>query len=172
MPGTVFTVKAYDSALNLSASSTSYEYSDTNLIGRWFAGGETLADVSGYTPAGTHDGVIVGANPGALAFSTDLPPGQSGKSLDLTANGAGQQVGVVITNTSTRDSSYRPTFDDDIRYGLTVSFWYKGDFGTWEGPVGKRGVEGGWETRVPDRNCGWGIRKNGSGQLTWTIRSS
>ena len=170
--GAIYTVKAYDSALNLSAASTSYEVSDTNLIGRWFAGAETLADVSGYTPAGTHDGVIVGANPEALAYSDDVPPGQTGKSLDLTANGAGKQVGVVITNSSTRDSSYRPTFDDDIRYGLQVSFYYKGDFAYYEGPVGKRGVEGVGDYWVPDDTTGWGIRKaGGAGQLSWTIRS-
>jgi len=169
--GAIYAVKAYDSALNLSAASYNYEACGTNLIGRWFAGGETLADVSGFTPTGTHDGVVVGANPEALAYSDDVPPGQTGKSLDLTANGAGKQIGVVINNSSTRDAAYRSTFDDEIRYGFLVSFWYKGDFPAWEGPVSKRGVEGPGDYWVPDATTGWGIRKTDAGQLAWTIRS-
>lgn len=165
--GTIITVKAYDSATNLSAASVSYKYSGSDLIGQWFTGAASLADVSGYTPAGTHDGMIVGANPGALAYSADVPPGSNGMSLDLTANGLGSQVGVAIKNSSTRDPSYRPTFDDEIKYGFRVSFWYKGTNTDGEGVVGKRGVEGGNPQRIPDYNTGWAPRKSGA---NWTLR--
>jgi hypothetical protein len=43
-----------------------------SLIGQWLNGPANLADASGYSPAGTHNGYIVGA--GHYRFTNDLPP--------------------------------------------------------------------------------------------------
>ncbi|WP_193211647.1 LamG-like jellyroll fold domain-containing protein [Luteolibacter marinus] len=116
----------------------------TALVGHWVSGNENLADESGYTVAGTHDGVAVGGNAGLLAYSTDVPAGFSGKSLDLSAG----NVAVMIENSSTSDPSYLNTFDDTIRSQITVAFWAKGFPGEWSPWVAKGGEGGiGWQVR-------------------------
>ena len=64
---------------NVTGSATS---SNANLIiqspsvvGEWLAGATNLTDVSGYSPAGTHDGYIVGT--GHYLFTNDVPLGQA-----------------------------------------------------------------------------------------------
>ncbi|MCF7730817.1 MAG: hypothetical protein K9N23_03980 [Akkermansiaceae bacterium] len=117
----------------------------TTLVGQWFAGEETLADTSGYTSAGTHDGVAIGGNAGSLAFNADDVPLQfSGSSLDLTAG----NVGVMINNSATTDTGYLDTYDGASRDQLTVAFWAKGFPGVWGAWVSKRGEDGiGWQVR-------------------------
>lgn len=130
------------------------------LVGRWVSGGESLADQSGFTPAGTHDGVAVGGNTGGLAYSPDLPPGFSGKSLDLTAG----NVGVMISNSATTDAAYVNTFDEQVRGQLTVSFWAKGFPGTWAPWVSKGGENGvGWQLRRVDNDPVSGFTIRGLG---------
>jgi hypothetical protein len=134
----------------------------TALVGRWVSGAETLADVSGYTTPGTHDGVAVGGNAGLLGYSSDVPPGFSGKSLDLRAG----NVGVMISNSATTDGgTYANTFDDQIRGHLTLSFWAKGFPGMWSPWVSKGGENGvGWQLRRVDNDpvAGFTIRGLGN----------
>ncbi len=113
------------------------------LVGHWGSGAETLADTSGYTAAGTHDGVAVGGNAGLLAYSTDVPSGFSGKSLDLSAG----NVAIMIQNSATSDGGYLTTFDDQSRSQITVAFWAKGFPGDWSPWVAKNGEGGGWQMR-------------------------
>jgi hypothetical protein len=114
------------------------------LIGRWFPGAASLADWSGFTPPGTHNGVAIGGNAGALAYSTEVPPGFSGQSLDLTAG----NVGVMIANSANTDPGYLPTFDTTIATNFSVAFWAKGMPGEWAPWVAKRGESGiGWQLR-------------------------
>lgn len=131
------------------------------LIGHWFNGAEDLSDKSGHTPAGTHDGMIVGANPELLAYSTDVPAGFQGKSLDLTANAAGT-VAVVITNSANSDGGYLPTFDTEISSAFSVAVWAKGVPGTWNGFVSKYG----------EGSSGWQIRRGGGNTEAFTIRGT
>ena len=119
------------------------------LIGHWFSGAAGLTDTSGYTPAGTHDGMVVGANPEGLRYSTDVPAGFGGQSLDLTANGtANTTVGVVVTNSANFDGGYLTTFDTGISSAFSVALWAKGVPNGWDGFVSKRGEDGiGWQMR-------------------------
>jgi hypothetical protein len=133
------------------------------LIGHWFGGAANLADTSAFTPPGTHDGVLVGANPEALAFSTDVPAGHSGLSLDLTTNGnSGTTVGVVVTNSAAADAAYLPTFDTGISSAFSVALWAKGVPGTWNGFVSKRGEDG----------IGWQVRRGGGDTEAFTVRGT
>ncbi len=92
------------------------------LIGHWLSGPASLADSSGYTPAGTHDGMAVGANAGLLAWTNDLPEaGFTGQSLNLMAG----SVGVLITNSAVTDGNYQTTFDAGISNMFSVAFWMK-----------------------------------------------
>jgi len=118
------------------------------LIGHWLSGAENLNDSSGFTAAGTHDGVA--QNSGTLSYSSDLPNGFSTdkKSLNLPGN-----VGVMIKNSSPEDgATYLPTFDGDINSQFTISFWAKGMPGTWNPWVSKGGENG----------TGWQLRRNGN----------
>jgi hypothetical protein len=117
---------------------------EPKLIGHWLDGTADLVDKSGFTPAGTHDGVAVGANAGLLAYSSDVPAGYSGQSLDLSAG----NVGVLIANSANFDTGYLPTFDTDIQDTFTVAFWAKGFPTDWNPWVSKRGEGGiGWQLR-------------------------
>lgn len=128
-----------------------------DLVGRWFTGAESLADVSGFTTPGTHDGVAFGGNAGGLAYSTDVPPGFTGKSLDLSAG----NVGVQVSNSATADAGYLNTFDEGVSGQLSVAFWAKGFPGDWSPWVGKRGED----------NIGWQVRRfAGSSGPCFTIR--
>jgi hypothetical protein len=117
----------------------------TALIGHWAAGAETLADTSGFTTAGTHDGVAAGGNAAALAFSSDEAPlSFGGSALDLRAG----NVGVLVSNSSTADGGYVNTFDAGIANQCTISFWAKGYVDTWVPWVSKKGEDGaGWQVR-------------------------
>jgi hypothetical protein len=133
------------------------------LIGHWFNGAADLTDKSSYTPAGTHDGMVVGANPEALAYSADVPAGFSGQSLDLTANAtAGVTVGVVVTNSAATDAGYQTTFDAGISSAFSVALWAKGVPSAWNGFASKRGEDG----------IGWQIRRSGGDTEAFTVRGT
>jgi hypothetical protein len=141
-----YTVTAQDGISNKTYTVTVIVDGPPVLIGHWASGAETLADTSGYTPAGTHNGVAVGSNAGSLGWSTDVPAGFTGKSLDLTAG----NVGVMIPNTATNDAGYRTTFDQGVNTRITVTSWVKGPGTPANDVVSKSG-------RTPR---GWAIRAN------------
>ncbi len=116
----------------------------TTLIGHWVSGAANLADTAGFTPPGTHDGVAVGPNAAALAYSMDVPPDFSGKSLNLTAG----NVAVSINNTKISDGAYTNTFDNSsVRSLFTITFWAKGFPASWQPWVSKEGESVGWQVR-------------------------
>ena len=118
-----------------------------SVIGEWFKGTASLADVSGYTPAGTHNGFIIGN--GHYAFTNDAPPGKTGQSIYFFNN----DTGMAITNTSTLDENYTNTFDDPIQTAFTVAFWARGYPGQWSPWVSKGGENGvGWQFRDGGNN--------------------
>ncbi|MGA2853886.1 MAG: LamG-like jellyroll fold domain-containing protein, partial [Verrucomicrobiota bacterium] len=130
------------------------------LVGEWFAGNTNLADVSGYQPAGTHDGYVIA---GSYSFSSDVPPLRPGKSLNIAANS-----GIAISNSSTLDAAYTNTFDDTIHDAMSVTFWAKGFPGSWSwNPcVSKYGEGPGWQFREgggPGQIPCWTVRDNGTG---------
>lgn len=113
------------------------------FVGHWLSGAANLSETSGYRAAGTHDGVAVGTT-SALVYSTEVPPGCTGQSLDLRSG----NVGVMITNSSTTDGAYLNTYDDVMRGKCTVAFWAKGFPGGWNPWLCKRGESGvGWQLR-------------------------
>ncbi|HOB32158.1 MAG TPA: hypothetical protein PKH32_04680, partial [Verrucomicrobiota bacterium] len=131
------------------------------LLGHWLAGSPDLTDVSGFRPAGTHDGMIVGFG-SVYYFTNDVPPGATG----MNALYLGGDVAVAIANTSTAlDVGYMDTFDDTINNRFTVMFWAKGfPPGTWAPAfVAKRGED----------NVGWQIRRlSGNGNPGFTLRGT
>jgi hypothetical protein len=149
---------ALASAIGAAALFATATPARADLVGHWLSGAENLEDTSGFTAAGTHDGVAVGDNAGLLAYSTDLPPGfTTGKSLDLTAG----NVAVQVANSATTDGGYLPTFDSGVSSQLTVSFWAKGMPGNWSPWVSKRGEE----------DIGWQVRRMGGDPIAgFTVR--
>jgi hypothetical protein len=135
----------------------------TNIIGAWLAGSATLADVSGYSPAGVHDayGITGTSTPTSSygAFTSDIPPGMGGKSLAFTGTS-----GLAISNSSTLDASYTNTFDEGITNGggVTVTVWAKGWPGQWNPWVSKFGESG----------VGWQLRSGPGNAATWTVRGT
>jgi hypothetical protein len=160
-PGVInITAGAVVGSTSLATVNTVYA---TNMIGHWISGSADLADSSGFTPAGTHQGMVVGNNPGSLAFSPDVPAGFSGNSLDLTANVVDGSVGVAISNSATADAGYLTTFDDGIAYSFSVALWTKGLPGSWNPFISKRGEDG----------IGWQVRRHGGDPTeTFTIRGA
>jgi hypothetical protein len=132
-----------------------------NLVGQWFAGAPSLADVSGHAPAGTHDGTL-STNGGTMQWSSDLPPGGAPGGSALQLNNAG----IIIGNTSTNDTGYESTFDVAISNAMTVTCWAKGWPGAWNPFVCKYG-----ET-TPSPTGGWQLRNDGNNNLSpcWTLR--
>ena len=120
------------------------------LVGHWLPGTATIADVSGYEPAGTHDGFFFNTN-GSVNnawFTNDVPPiATGGQSLYFATNA---DTVLAITNTSILDLSYTNTFDDPLTNGLTLMFWAKGAPGAWSwNPwVSKHGEVEGWQFRT------------------------
>jgi hypothetical protein len=138
-----------------------------NLVGEWLAGPTSLADSSGYSPAGTHDGYgVTGSGTRAynFVFTNDVPPNATGKSLLFQGNTA-----IAITNSSTLDASYINTYDDTLSSAMTVAFWAKGLPGGWNPWVSKYGEsEAGWELRLGGNGtepC-WTVRDNNAGSYT------
>jgi hypothetical protein len=133
------------------------------VVGAWLMGATNLADVSGYSPAGTHDGYGVkgaGVLSSSYSFTNDVPTGETGSnSLWLYAG----NTGIAITNSSTLDSNYSNTFDDTISNSFTVTCWAKGSLGAWNSFVTKSG----------DSGTGWALREGSAGGIgCWTVRGS
>ena len=127
------------------------------LVGEWLNGSASLADVSGYSPTGTHDGYAVGG--GNYVFTNDVPPGKAGQSL-FFYNG---DTAIAVSNSSTLDANYTNTFDDQISTAFTVAFWAKGWPGGWSPFVSKDGL--------PTDAAGWALRAYGN-RPCWTIQSA
>ena len=125
------------------------------LVGQWFTT-NTLADVSGYTPAGTHDGYDV-AGTGSYVFTNDVPPNKIGQSL-LLFNG---DTGIAIANSSINDGAYVNTFDEGLTNAMTVALWAKGWPSGWNPFVSKFGEGPGWQ-----------LRNDGANNVSpcWTVR--
>lgn len=131
------------------------------LLGEWFNGGATLADVSGYQPPGTHDGYDLANAGGSFSFTNDVPPGKTGSSLHLQADGIG------VMNSATVDGAYTNTFDDKINNSMTVAFWARGYPGQWNPWVSKYGDSGVAPT------AGWQLRDGGNNSNpAWTVRGA
>ncbi len=131
-----------------------------SLVGEWLAGESNLTDVSGYSPAGTHDGYIVGA--GHYLFTNDVPTGKSGQSLYFPDG----DTGIAINNSSTLDANYTNTFDTSINNAFTVTCWAKGFPGDWNPWVSKYGEsEAGWQLRND------GSVSNGQTYACFTVRN-
>jgi hypothetical protein len=96
-----------------------------SLIGQWLAGATNFADVSGYSPAGTHDGYIIGA--GHYEFTNDVPPGRAGMSLYFTNS----DTGLAISNSSTLDAEYTNTFDGPTQTSFSITCWARGFPAQW-----------------------------------------
>jgi hypothetical protein len=135
-----------------------------NLVGKWFAGAQSLADVSGHNP-GVHDGSQIqvnNANQGSYGWASDLPAINSGgSSISLT------NTGILINNTSTNDAGYENTFDVGISNQFSITCWAKGFPGSWNAWVSKFG-----ETS-PAPAGGWQLRQYaGNGTSTFTLRGT
>jgi hypothetical protein len=118
-----------------------------------------LADSSGYSPAGKHDGYGVtglGVPASNYVFTNDVPPTGAGVSLKLNGNTA-----IAIANSSTNDAGYTNTYDDTIHSAMTVVCWAKGTPGGWNPWVSKYGEGPGWQLRI-----------NNSSDPCWTIRGT
>jgi hypothetical protein len=133
----------------------------TNLVGEWFSGSASLADVSSFTPGGVHDGFLVGPAGTNYLFTNDIPPGATGQALYLYGDTA-----IAIGNSATSDGSYTNTYDDGISNSFTIMCWAKGFPGTWNPWVSKYG-----ETGAPAG--GWQLRRySGNNDSVFTIRGT
>jgi hypothetical protein len=134
-----------------------------NLVGAWFTGAANLADTSGHSPAGTHDGYGVtgaGVASGYYKFTNDVPPGApAGMSLWLPYG----NTAIAITNSSTLDGAYTNTFDDNLTNAFSVTFFAKGYPGNWNAFVSKYGEGPGWQMRDEGDNADTGFSLRGSG---------
>jgi hypothetical protein len=112
------------------------------LVAHWtFAdAAHPYAESSGFRPAGTHDG----QPQNTVTTSTDIPPGTTGNSLDLT------QGSLRIANSMSGDTSYQPTFDQVIAGQMTVAFWVKVSqiVSDWAPFVIKNGEGQGYQVRL------------------------
>lgn len=116
------------------------------LTGEWFTGGQTLQDVSGYNPAGLHDGFVEPTGNPAVWNSSDVPPGFTGSSIIF-----GGTTGVAVTNSQVGDLDYRLDYDNNITNAFTVAFWAKGfPNAAWNAFCTKNG----------EGTQGWQIRRN------------
>jgi hypothetical protein len=117
-----------------AASALSVQAQSKALIGRWITGAEDLADKSGFTAAGTHDGVAVGTVENVTFDNSDVPPGFTGSSLNLAGSAA-----VMITNSASTDGGFLQTFNNGISNKFSTVFWFKGTPGSWNPLVSKAG---------------------------------
>lgn len=150
-------------ASGFTSTSATVQVYGPQLVGRWVAGSQNLVEVSGFRPAGTHDGFPVTNTTASthLAFSTDVPAGFPGRSLALDGTYA-----IRITNScATASPGYAPTFDDVIANNFTIAFWTKAAQPTanWTAWVSKRG----------DDAIGFQVRRNGSANNeSFTLRQT
>jgi len=125
------------------------------MVGNWLSGSQSMADVSGFSPAGTHN---AGVQSGTVGWSTDVPSSAPGGSYSLDFTNAG----LVVSNSSSWDAAYTNTFDNMIYNGMTVMFWAKGVPAGWNP----------WASKYGENGQGWQLRVNNSSDPTWTIRGT
>jgi hypothetical protein len=125
------------------------------MVGGWLSGATNLSDVSGFSPAGTHN---AGVQSGSIYWTNDVPAGAPADSYSLGFNNAG----VIVSNSSTWDAGYTNTFDNMIQNGMTVMLWAKGLPGGWNP----------WASKFGENGLGWQLRVNGGGYPTWTLRGT
>jgi hypothetical protein len=137
----------------------------TNLVGAWLTGTTNFNDVSGYTPAHTHDGGLINGGNANYNWTSDVPPGAPAGAMSLYLNNSG----LVISNTSTVDTNvgqaYENTFDVGISNHFSVTFWAKGapGGGSWNPWISKYGENGvGWQYRIG----------TDAGRPVWTVRDN
>jgi len=150
------------------------QYQPHTIIGQWVSGAQTLADQSGYFSGSSHNGIMItnssGVRNGSIpsgsgnlpVWSSDVPAGFTGSSLDLsTVN----QTAVQIANSALGDMNYNGLFDRSISNGFTVTFWAKGWPAIANGTfVGKRG-----ENQSPYK--GWQLRRSTTASLAGFLQS-
>jgi hypothetical protein len=130
------------------ASATNQVYAPDHLTGRWLVGATNLTEYSGFQPAGTHDGTLVGTVP-ATIWTNDVPAGFPGRSILFNA-----AYGVKVNNSAATDAGYQSSFDDVMAHKFTVTFWTKtGNSGSWTP----------WMTKRGDDGIGFQIRKYSTG---------
>ena len=144
-PGTAnLTCTSSDGALVNSATVQVDTPLPPALVAHWTFedAGNPYAETSGFTPPGTHDG----QPEGTVATSTDIPPGTTGNSVDLT------QGALRIANSTTGDAGYQPTFDQVLASRMTIAFWVKVNqrVGAWGRFVDKDGEWQGYQVRFND----------------------
>ena len=126
----------------------------TGLVGYWSFDDGTLAETSGFTPAGTHDGLAVG--------NVAYIQGPYGKAVDLTS----ANTAVKIKNSNANDAGYRNTFDQLLyssAEGFTITAWVKGLPGSWNP----------WISKYGEGTSGFQVRRHGGDNVgTFTLRSS
>jgi hypothetical protein len=111
------------------------------LVGEWFTGAQSLADQSGFTPPGTHDGIDdIGFNTAQWGTSNDVPVGHTGYSIAFDGTYA-----VGITNSLNTDSNYQATFDLTLSKKMTIAFWAKYTAPLPSAFVAKNGNSAGWQ---------------------------
>ncbi len=124
------------------------------LVGYWSFDDGTLAETSGFTPPGTHDGLAVGT----VAYIQ----GPSGRALDLTA----ANTAVKIKNSNANDAGYQGTFDQllyNSAQGFTIAAWVKGLPGTWNP----------WISKAGEATSGYQLRRHGANNVaTFTLQSA
>ena len=125
------------------------------MVGNWLSGGQSLADVSGFSPAGTHN---AGVQSGTVGWSADVPASAPGGSYSLAFTNAG----LTVSNSSSWDAGYTNTFDNMIYNGMTIMCWAKGVPGGWNP----------WASKYGENGQGWQLRVNNSSDPTWTIRGT
>jgi Concanavalin A-like lectin/glucanases superfamily len=120
----------------------------TPMVGHWtFDAAAPWADSSGYQPAGTHDLLPVGA----ATFSTDVPAGLSGRSLDLSAGSSA----VIVSNSNAKldgggpnpyvaNPTWMNTFDVGLSVQMSIAFWAKGFPDAGNPWVSKKGTDFGY----------------------------
>jgi hypothetical protein len=163
---TAYDVGAYDVLITnlfgrVTSSNAALVILPPALVGQWLNGTNSLTDVSGYSPAGTHDGYVVGGT--SYAFTNDVPPNRPAPALWLPAG----TTAIAIKNSSTVDANYTNTFDNPLQKAFTLTFWAKGFPSSWNYLVSKNGDSGSPES-------GWTLRRQGyysSNNPCWTLRS-
>ncbi|MBQ6615864.1 MAG: LamG domain-containing protein [Thermoguttaceae bacterium] len=144
-------------------------HADPVLRGYWTFDSDTvdsgvITESSGYKPAGTHDGQLVGS--GISFNSIEGQPGNhlsSGKYISFTNDSYAVILNTSLNVSEASPSGYQNTYDP-TGADFTISAWVKGlPDGNWEPFVAKNG-EGGY---------GWQLRRRETGNTpTFTYRIS